>query len=341
MALAQTRMVAGRIAACPGSAATAFLLLGWTFVVGLEILQTDSELSRQASPAKPAMKAAQQIAERRIADAWAELQNYANNGNALQSDANRLAFADPEFLTRPETRGIRLQLEILKPDLGQAEHGIDNTVVVFGSARFPSPEQAQIELEQAQLSGDANALALAQRQIRNAHYYDQARLFARLVASHSSERRRAERLFIATGGGPGIMEAANRGAHEMGALSVGLNIVLPHEQYTNPYVSHELSYKFHYFALRKMHFVMRAKALVAFPGGFGTLDELFEVITLVQTRKSKPVPIILFGSDYWKRIINFDVMIEEGVITAQDLSLFSYADDADAAWDTIRTFYAL
>ena len=341
MALAQTRMVAGGIAAYPGTAATAFLLLGRTFVVGLESIQTDSELSHQVPPAKSAMNAAQQIAERRIADAWAELQSQSNQGIALQAEANRLAFADPEFLTRPETRGIRLQLEILKPDLGQAEHGIDNTVVVFGSARFPSPEQAQIELEQAQLSGDANALALAQRQIRNAHYYDQARLFARLVAGHSSERRRAERLFIATGGGPGIMEAANRGAHEMGALSVGLNIVLPHEQNTNPYVSPELSYKFHYFALRKMHFVMRAKALVAFPGGFGTLDELFEVITLVQTRKSKPVPIILFGTDYWKRMINFDVMIEEGVITTQDLSLFTYADDAVTAWDTIRVFYGL
>jgi len=341
MALPQTRMVAGRIAACPGTAATAFLLLGRAFVVGLENIQTDSELSRPVAPAKLAMNAARQIAERRIADAWAELQNHANNGNALQSDANRLAFADPEFLTRPETRGIRLQLEMLKPDLGQAEHGIDNTVVVFGSARFPSPEQAQIGLEQAQLSGDANALALAKRQIHNAHYYDQARLFARLVAGHSAQRRRHERLFIATGGGPGIMEAANRGAHEMGALSVGLNIVLPHEQNANPYVSPELSYKFHYFALRKMHFMMRAKALVAFPGGFGTLDELFEVITLVQTRKAKPVPIILFGTDYWKRLVNFDVMIEEGVVSAQDLSLFTYADVAEVAWDTIRTFYRL
>jgi len=341
MALAQTRMVAGGIAACPGTAATAFLLLGRTFVVCLESLQTDTELSRQVHLAKPAMNAAQQIAERRLADAWAELQSRSDQGVALQADANRLAFADPEFLVRPETRGIRLQLELLKPDLGQAEHGIDSTVVVFGSARFPSPEQAQIELEQAQLSGDANALALAQRQIRNAHYYDQARLFAQLVASHSAQRRRPERLFIATGGGPGIMEAANRGAHEMGALSVGLNIVLPHEQNTNPYVSPILSYKFHYFAMRKMHFMMRAKALVAFPGGFGTLDELFEVITLVQTRKAKPVPIILFGTDYWKRLVNFDVMIEEGVITAQDLTLFTYADDADTAWDTIRTFYGL
>jgi uncharacterized protein (TIGR00730 family) len=184
-------------------------------------------------------------------------------------------------------------------------------------------------------------LALAQRQQRNAHYYDQARLFARLVAIHSAQRRHDERLFIATGGGPGIMEAANRGAHEMGAPSVGLNIALPHEQTANPYVTPSLSFKFHYFALRKMHFMMRAKALVAFPGGFGTLDELFEVITLVQTRKSKPVPIILFGSAYWKRLVNMDVLVEEGAISAQDLKLFTYVDDAEAAWDVIRTFYSL
>ena len=143
------------------------------------------------------------------------------------------------------------------------------------------------------------------------HYYDQARLFARLVAAYSSRAAAEDRLFICTGGGPGIMEAANRGAHEVGALNVGLNIALPHEQTANPYVTPALSFKFHYFALRKMHFMMRAKALVAFPGGFGTLDELFEVITLVQTRKAKPVPIILFGSDYWKRLINFDVLIEK------------------------------
>ncbi|MBC7705486.1 MAG: TIGR00730 family Rossman fold protein, partial [Rhodoferax sp.] len=146
---------------------------------------------------------------------------------------------------------------------------------------------------------------------------------------------------IATGGGPGIMEAANRGAHEMGAPTVGLNIALPHEQSANPYVTPSLSFKFHYFALRKMHFMMRAKALVAFPGGFGTLDELFEVITLVQTGKAKPVPIVLFGSDYWKRLFNFDVLLEEGAISPQDLKLFTYVDEPQAAWDFIRTFYRL
>ena len=287
------------------------------------------------------MKKTEHLNESRLADAWAELQNHSDRGNPLESDAYRLAFADPEFLLRRETRGIRFQLEMLKPDLDQTEQGVESTIVVFGSARFPSPDAAQAELEQALLSGDAGALALARRQMRNAHYYDQARLFARLVAGYSAHRRHEERMFIATGGGPGIMEAANRGAHEMGAPSVGLNIALPHEQEPNPYITPSLSFKFHYFALRKMHFMMRAKALLAFPGGFGTLDELFEIITLVQTRKAKPVPIILFGTEYWKRLVNMDVMIEEGVISPHDLSLFRYVDEPQAAWDAIKAFYGL
>ena len=219
--------------------------------------------------------------------------------------------------------------------------GIENTIVVFGSARFPAPEDADAALKAARAGSDANAVALAERGVRNARYYDQARLFARLVAMHSADKPAAERLYIATGGGPGIMEAANRGAHELGAPTVGLNIALPHEQSANPYVTPSLNFKFHYFALRKMHFMMRAKALAAFPGGFGTLDELFEVITLVQTGKAKPVPIVLFGSDYWKRLINFDVLIEAGAISPQDLDLFSYVDTPEEAWDCIRTCYDL
>ena len=296
----------------------------------------------------------------RLADAWAELQAHARDAAPLESDAYRLAFADPEFLLRRETRGIRFQLEMLKPDLGQHEQGIESTVVVFGSARFPAPEQASAALKAAEsnlahiniaegngpdsapdLQTARDALVVARRHMRNAHYYDQARLFARLVAGHSNPRPVSEQLFICTGGGPGIMEAANRGAQEMGAPTVGLNIVLPHEQSGNPYVSPSLNFKFHYFALRKMHFMMRAKALVAFPGGFGTLDELFEVITLVQTGKSRPVPIILFGSDYWKRLVNFDVLIEEGAISPDDLKLFRYVDDPQVAWDAIKTFYKL
>jgi uncharacterized protein (TIGR00730 family) len=230
---------------------------------------------------------------------------------------------------------------MLKPEVEQHAQGIENTIVVFGSARFAPPEKADKALAIAKASGDAAALALAERQVRNAKYYDQARLFSRLVATYSKARPPLEQLHICTGGGPGIMEAANRGAHEMGMPNVGLNIALPHEQNSNPYVSPSLNFKFHYFAMRKMHFMMRAKALVAFPGGFGTLDELFEVITLVQTRKAKPVPIVLFGSSYWKRLFNFDVLIEEGAISPEDLDLLTYVDDPQDAWDAIRSFYEL
>jgi hypothetical protein len=287
------------------------------------------------------MEHTQDIKQDRLAHAWAELQAHSNTTAPLRPDSNRLAFADPEFLLRRETRAVRIQLEMLKPELDQQEQGVEHTVVVFGSARFPAPEQASAALQLAEESGDAAALALAKRHMHNAHYYDQARLFARLVAEYSEQLPASEKLFICTGGGPGIMEAANRGAHEMKAPTIGLNIVLPHEQTSNPYISPSLNFKFHYFALRKMHFMMRAKALVAFPGGFGTLDELFEVITLVQTKKAKPVPIILFGSDYWKRLLNLDVMIEEGAIAPDDLKLFQYVDEPQDAWDAIKAFYKL
>jgi uncharacterized protein (TIGR00730 family) len=287
------------------------------------------------------MKTPRDLNERTLAEAWADLKAHADAGLPLQADAYRLAFADPEFLLRRETRGIRFQLEMLKPDLDQQAQGIENTIVVFGSARFPDPQAAQAQLAQARLSGDAKALAQAERDIRNAGHYDQARLFGRIVAEHSSRLPPQERLFICTGGGPGIMEAANRGAHEMGAPTVGLNIALPHEQAGNPYISPSLSFKFHYFALRKMHFMIRAKALVAFPGGFGTLDELFEILTLVQTGKSEPVPVVLFGSEFWKRLINFDMLVEEGVITAGDLDLFTFVDTPEAAWEAIQSFYRL
>jgi uncharacterized protein (TIGR00730 family) len=287
------------------------------------------------------MDQTQDLSGSRLANAWAELNAHSGDNTPLDAEAYRLAFADPEFLLRRETRGIRFQLEMLKPDLGQQSQGIEHTVVVFGSARFPSPEQASAALKLAQESGDEVALSLAQRHTRNAHYYEQARLFARLVAEHSSECAPEGKLFICTGGGPGIMEAANRGAYEMGAPTVGLSIALPHEQGTNRYVSPSLNFKFHYFALRKMHFMMRAKALVAFPGGFGTMDELFEVITLVQTRKAKPVPIILFGSAYWKSLLNLDLLVEEGTISPDDLKLLEYVDEPQIAWDCIKQFYKL
>ena len=287
------------------------------------------------------MDANTQLNERRLADAWAELQNHAVNGNPLHADAYRLAFADPEFLFRRETRGIRFQLEMLKPDLAQAEAGIEHTVVVFGSARFVDRATAQAQLEAAEQSGQAQELAKAQAMVRNAEHYENARVFAQLVARACSCLPEDEKLFICTGGGPGIMEAANRGAQEAGAPSVALNIALPHEQHPNPYVTPELSFKFHYFALRKMHFMMRAKALVAFPGGFGTLDELFEVMTLVQTRKARPVPILLFGTTFWKGLINMELLIEEGTISASDLQLFHYVDTPEDAWQAICKFYQL
>jgi uncharacterized protein (TIGR00730 family) len=314
-------------------------------------------MRRGLTPQWVLMSSTRNIHDRRLADAWATLKSHADGGLPLDPEANRLAFADPEFLLRRETRGIRIQLELLKPDLEQQAHGIENTIVVFGSARFRDQASAEELVKQAEAAGavtqqpgadaggetgpgkvDARrAKALA----RNAHYYEKARAFGRLVAQYSADKEDRDRLFVCTGGGPGIMEAANRGADEAGGTSVGLSIALPMEEAANKYVTPALSFKFHYFALRKMHFMMRAKALVAFPGGFGTLDELFEVITLVQTRKARQVPIVLFGSDYWKRLINFEMLVEEGVISPADLDLFQFADDPEKAWDIIRSFYRL
>ena len=276
-----------------------------------------------------------------LADAWAELQAHADRGEPLQPDSYRLAFADPEFLLRPETRGIRFQLELLKPELALTAAGVHSTVVVYGGARFVAPEIAQEQLAAAQASGDTQALALAERAVRTSRYYQASRDFARIVATYSLRQPQEEKLFICTGGGPGVMEAANRGAADVDVPSVGLNIALPHEQSGNPYVTRELSFKFHYFALRKMHFLMRARALVAFPGGFGTLDELFEVLTLVQTRKARPVPIVLFGRDYWSRLLNLDMLVDEGAIAPEDLALYEVVDTPEEAWEVIRAFYRL
>ena len=277
----------------------------------------------------------------RLSQAWDILKAQSQSGDALAPESNRLAFADPEFLLRRETRGIRFQLEMLKPDLAQQEQGIEHTVVVFGSARFQSQEKAQKTLESALSSGIALDIKRAQSLVRNAHFYEQARAFGHLIAQYSANKHNPNKLFICTGGGPGIMEAANRGASEAGGISVGLNIALPHEQTPNPSITPELSFKFHYFALRKMHFMMRAKALVAFPGGFGTMDELFETLTLVQCKKAKPVPIVLFGTDYWKKVFHPENMLEEGVIAEEDLQLFHYVDTVEDAWEVIRAFYAL
>lgn len=278
--------------------------------------------------------------DRRLAAAWETLKAQHEDAQALEAVSNRLAFADPEFLLRRETRGIRMQLEMLKPDLAQQAHGIEDTVVIFGSARFKSEEDAHRQLVQAEASGDAQAIAQARTLLKNARYYEQARALGRKITEHNLQIQPKHKMYVCTGGGPGIMEAANRGASEAGGLSVGLNIALPHEQEPNPYITPDLSFKFHYFALRKMHFMMRAKALVAFPGGFGTLDEVFETLTLVQCKKAKPVPIVLFGTEYWQRLLNPDVLVEEGVISPEDLNLFRYVDSVDDAWNFICAFYA-
>ena len=279
--------------------------------------------------------------DRRLAEAWETLKAHYDSGDSLKPESNRLAFADPEFLLRRETRGLRMQLEMLKPDLAQIERGIEHTVVIFGSARFRSEEASHLQLMQARASGDETAIAQAETLVRNARFYEQSRALAHTITKYSEGRTNGRKLFICTGGGPGIMEAANRGAQEAGGISVGLNIALPHEQKPNPYITPDLNFKFHYFALRKMHFMMRAKALVAFPGGFGTMDELFETLTLVQCKKSKPVPIVLFGSNYWKRLFNISVMVEEGVISADDAELFKYSDSVEETWEFIRAFYEL
>ena len=263
-----------------------------------------------------------------------------------EAPAYRLAFDDADFLLRDEMRGVRLELEWSKPDLLQAEAGIRSTVVVFGGARLRSPEVAAREVKEAEQKAAAEpdnvaaqtALELARRRSGQARYYDEAREFGRLV-SGSCQIGGVCDFVVTTGGGPGAMEAANRGAADVGAKTVGLNIVLPHEQAPNPYVTPDLSFQFHYFAVRKMHFLARAKALVCFPGGFGTLDELFEALTLIQTGKIEPIPVMLFGEDHWRRLVDFELLVEEGLIAPEDLQLFEFVETAAAAWERLCRFY--
>jgi hypothetical protein len=251
----------------------------------------------------------------------------------------RLAFTDNDFLLRSELRPVRMQLELLKPELVQQHHRIESTVVIFGSARIASREVALQRLEAARAAADPAAIKRAETQVSMSRYYEEARRFAALVTDRS--RSLATPIYVCTGGGPGIMEAGNRGAHETGGKSLGLNIVLPHEQQPNPYITPELCFRFHYFALRKMHFLMRSVALVCFPGGFGTLDELFETMTLIQTGKCRRRPILLFGQDFWTRLINFDLLIETGMINAGDVELFRYVETAEQAWQVLAQDYGL
>ncbi len=256
-----------------------------------------------------------------------------------RSASYRLAFQDPDLLLRDELRPVRLQLEVLKPELVLQEQHIESTVVVYGSARIPDPETAESRLVSAQAEyaknnqdpGLKKKVDAARKALENSRYYDEARKLGHLISSNTGK----DKLVVITGGGPGIMEAANRGAYEAGTPSIGMNITLPHEQAPNPYITPDLNFQFHYFAIRKMHLLMRAKSLVAFPGGFGTLDELFETLTLIQTHKVERIPVLLFGQAFWERVINFNALVEEGTISAKDLDLLIYVETAEEAWELI------
>ncbi|WP_339673862.1 TIGR00730 family Rossman fold protein [uncultured Zhongshania sp.] len=255
--------------------------------------------------------------------------------------AYRLAYTDQDFLLREELRGLRFHLELQKPEMVLKEHGVESTIVIFGSARFLSPEDADAALKVAEADGEPAKIRAAKREQRNSHHYQQAKRLGELITSHSANCEENEQLYVVTGGGPGIMEAANRGAMEAGGKSIGLNIVLPHEQEPNRYISPEFCFRFHYFGIRKMHFMLRAKAVIVCPGGFGTFDELFEALTLIQTGKSKRVPIILIGHEFWRQAINLEFLRDEGVISPDDVNMISIVDTAEQAWQHIVDFYQL
>jgi len=269
----------------------------------------------------------------------------------LRGPSYRLADEDVDFLARGDLRAVRLQLDYYKTQLQLEQHGVEHTIVIFGSTRIAEPAAARRILRQLQEKGqalggaDAAARALHRRQLQIAEridaksqYYEVARELGRRIAQAGSGPNDT-RVMVMTGGGPGIMEAANRGAFDVGGKSIGLNIALPHEQYPNPYITPELCLRFHYFALRKLHFVLRARALVAFPGGYGTFDELFETLTLIQTRKIEPVPVVLVGEDYWRRAFDVDFLVDEGVIALEDRDLFWYAETAEQIWDGILQWH--
>ena len=246
-----------------------------------------------------------------------------------ESPSYKLAFQDNAFLLREDLRPVRFQLELLKPELLLDEAKIASTLVMYGSARIPAPGIPAANPDPA----------IAARLEANAHYYDEARALARTASQTPRDDEGNRNFVVCSGGGPSIMEAANRGAEDVGAESIGLNIVLPHEQSPNSYVTPSLSFQFHYFALRKMHFLLRARAVAVFPGGFGTFDETFELLTLIQTGKIKPMPVVMFGKAFWNRVVNFDALVEEGVISPQDLNLFTFVETADEAWACIQKFY--
>ncbi len=259
----------------------------------------------------------------------------------MESPSYKIAEEDEDFLKSDDTRGIRLELDYLKPELTLRRHGVEHTIVIFGSARIKEEKTARKNLKELEKRLDKRndeellqKLRKAERAVEMSRYYEDARKLGQLVAK-AGKGPKDNRVIVMTGGGPGIMEAANRGAHDVGAKTIGLNIKLPHEQFPNPYISPELCFQFRYFAVRKMHFMQRAQALVAYPGGFGTFDELFEVLTLIQTHKSRGIPVVLVGKKYWNRILNFDLFVEEGMIAPEDLEIFKIVENAQEAFDYI------
>jgi len=264
----------------------------------------------------------------------------------LHSPSYRVAYKDIEFLSDPRLRPLRMELELLKPEMALQEAKVRSTIVVFGSTRIAEPAVAErnLELAKATLADTPDdprrrrAVARAKRIAAKSKYYDHAREFARLVSAECQKNDECD-YAVVTGGGPGIMEAANRGAYDAKAKSIGLNVQLPHEQEPNPYITPELCFQFHYFAMRKFHFILRAKGLVVFPGGFGTLDELFDALTLRQTGRMQNIPIIIFGRKFWEKVVNFQFLADEGTIDDDDLDLFRYAETAQEAWDMIQSFH--
>ena len=253
-----------------------------------------------------------------------------------ENPAYKLAFQDMDFLLREDLRPVRFQLELLKPQLLLDEARIASTFVMYGSARIPEPAKAQALLDLAQ---GEEAVRIAGSLVAKSRYYDVAYELAQLASAFPRDAEGKRHFVVCSGGGPSIMEAANRGAAESGHETIGLNIVLPHEQAPNPYVTPALSFQFHYFALRKMHFLLHARALAAFPGGFGTFDELFELLTLIQTGKIAPIPVLLYGRAFWERVVNFDALVEEGVISRRDLGIFTYVETAEEGWQMVKDFY--
>lgn len=284
---------------------------------------------------------------------WSEPKSHQEDPNApervrqiMASPSYRRADCDLDFLQRDEVRPSRLQLEFLKPEVLFEEQGVCDTIAVFGGTRIVEPAVARLRVEQARQALEQNPqdptlrsrLAVTERILAKSHYYEVARELGRIVG-RAGQRTSECRLIVITGGGPGLMEAANRGAYEVGAKSAGLNIALPYEQFPNPYITPELCFQFRYFGLRKMHFMMRAKALVAFPGGYGTLDELFGALCLIQTRKIKPLPVVLVGEPYWRRVFDVEFLAAEGTIDPEDTELFCFAETGEQIWKIIWEWY--